>query len=163
MARRPARAGIDAHRRSPDRESKVQLPRLELSPRSRSAAAAKPTSPGKFDFVSKTRNKRNDRARPSEAPNHDRHWNTRQLDADGYTGRECPECEKSFKIKFRTGLPVPARTKASASVAGAVGSPLFAVKRRARTPCKKSLPGFAAHQMVANGRALRIVGQHNLA
>jgi hypothetical protein len=44
MARRPARAGIDAHRRSPDRESKVQLPRLELSPRSRSAGAAKPTS-----------------------------------------------------------------------------------------------------------------------
>lgn len=28
-----------------------------------------------------------------------------QPDADGYTGRECPECEKYFKIKFGTGLP----------------------------------------------------------
>ncbi|WP_322083381.1 hypothetical protein [Burkholderia sp. BCC1972] len=26
-------------------------------------------------------------------------------DADGYTGRECPACEKYFKIKFGTGLP----------------------------------------------------------
>ena len=26
-------------------------------------------------------------------------------DEDGYTGRECPECEKYFKIKFGTGLP----------------------------------------------------------
>ncbi len=26
-------------------------------------------------------------------------------DADGYTGRECPTCEKYFKIKFGTGLP----------------------------------------------------------
>lgn len=26
-------------------------------------------------------------------------------DQDGYTGRECPECEKYFKIKFGTGLP----------------------------------------------------------
>lgn len=26
-------------------------------------------------------------------------------DADGYTGRECPICEKYFKIKFGTGLP----------------------------------------------------------
>lgn len=26
-------------------------------------------------------------------------------DADGYTGRECPACEKFFKIKFGTGLP----------------------------------------------------------
>jgi len=26
-------------------------------------------------------------------------------DAEGYTGRECPECEKYFKIKFGTGLP----------------------------------------------------------
>lgn len=26
-------------------------------------------------------------------------------DADGYTGRECPKCEKYFKIKFGTGLP----------------------------------------------------------
>lgn len=28
-----------------------------------------------------------------------------QPDAEGYTGRECPECEKYFKIKFGTGLP----------------------------------------------------------
>jgi hypothetical protein len=28
-----------------------------------------------------------------------------QPDADGYTGRECPKCEKYFKIKFGTGLP----------------------------------------------------------
>ena len=27
-------------------------------------------------------------------------------DEEGYTGRECPECEKYFKIKFGTGLPV---------------------------------------------------------
>lgn len=26
-------------------------------------------------------------------------------DEDGYTGRECPTCEKYFKIKFGTGLP----------------------------------------------------------
>lgn len=26
-------------------------------------------------------------------------------DEDGYTGRECPACEKYFKIKFGTGLP----------------------------------------------------------
>lgn len=26
-------------------------------------------------------------------------------DEDGYTGRECPECEKYFKIKYGTGLP----------------------------------------------------------
>ncbi|MFZ4616659.1 MAG: hypothetical protein ACOYM2_10765 [Rectinemataceae bacterium] len=26
-------------------------------------------------------------------------------DAEGYTGRECPECKKYFKIKFGTGLP----------------------------------------------------------
>lgn len=26
-------------------------------------------------------------------------------DADGYTGRECPACERYFKIKFGTGLP----------------------------------------------------------
>jgi hypothetical protein len=26
-------------------------------------------------------------------------------DPDGYTGRECPTCEKYFKIKFGTGLP----------------------------------------------------------
>lgn len=26
-------------------------------------------------------------------------------DADGYTGRECPNCEKYFKITFGTGLP----------------------------------------------------------
>lgn len=26
-------------------------------------------------------------------------------DEDGYTGRECPQCEKYFKIKFGTGLP----------------------------------------------------------
>lgn len=26
-------------------------------------------------------------------------------DTEGYTGRECPECEKYFKIKFGTGLP----------------------------------------------------------
>ncbi|CAB3665894.1 hypothetical protein [Achromobacter kerstersii] len=26
-------------------------------------------------------------------------------DVDGYTGRECPVCEKYFKIKFGTGLP----------------------------------------------------------
>ena len=26
-------------------------------------------------------------------------------DEEGYTGRECPECEKYFKIKFGTGLP----------------------------------------------------------
>lgn len=26
-------------------------------------------------------------------------------DEDGYTGRECPVCEKYFKIKFGTGLP----------------------------------------------------------
>lgn len=26
-------------------------------------------------------------------------------DEDGYTGRECPKCEKYFKIKFGTGLP----------------------------------------------------------
>lgn len=26
-------------------------------------------------------------------------------DNEGYTGRECPECEKYFKIKFGTGLP----------------------------------------------------------
>ena len=26
-------------------------------------------------------------------------------DKEGYTGRECPECEKYFKIKFGTGLP----------------------------------------------------------
>lgn len=26
-------------------------------------------------------------------------------DEEGYTGRECPQCEKYFKIKFRTGLP----------------------------------------------------------
>ena len=26
-------------------------------------------------------------------------------DEDGYTGRECPDCEKYFKIKFGTGLP----------------------------------------------------------
>ncbi len=26
-------------------------------------------------------------------------------DSDGYTGRECPTCEKYFKIKFGTGLP----------------------------------------------------------
>lgn len=26
-------------------------------------------------------------------------------DADGYTGRECPTCERYFKIKFGTGLP----------------------------------------------------------
>ncbi len=26
-------------------------------------------------------------------------------DGDGYTGRECPECKKYFKIKFGTGLP----------------------------------------------------------
>jgi len=26
-------------------------------------------------------------------------------DDDGYTGRECPACEKYFKIKFGTGLP----------------------------------------------------------
>lgn len=28
-----------------------------------------------------------------------------QPDADGYTGRECPECKKYFKIKFGTGIP----------------------------------------------------------
>ena len=28
-----------------------------------------------------------------------------EADADGYTGRECPICEKYFKIKFGTGLP----------------------------------------------------------
>ncbi len=28
-----------------------------------------------------------------------------ESDADGYTGRECPTCEKYFKIKFGTGLP----------------------------------------------------------
>lgn len=28
-----------------------------------------------------------------------------ESDADGYTGRECPVCEKYFKIKFGTGLP----------------------------------------------------------
>jgi hypothetical protein len=27
-----------------------------------------------------------------------------QPDADGYTGRECPKCEKYFKIKFGTGI-----------------------------------------------------------
>ncbi len=26
-------------------------------------------------------------------------------DEDGYTGRECPTCEKYFKIRFGTGLP----------------------------------------------------------
>ena len=26
-------------------------------------------------------------------------------DKEGYTGRECPECEKYFKIKYGTGLP----------------------------------------------------------
>lgn len=30
---------------------------------------------------------------------------TIEPDADGYTGRECPTCEKYFKIKFGTGLP----------------------------------------------------------
>lgn len=28
-----------------------------------------------------------------------------EADEEGYTGRECPECEKYFKIKFGTGLP----------------------------------------------------------
>lgn len=28
-----------------------------------------------------------------------------EADEAGYTGRECPECEKYFKIKFGTGLP----------------------------------------------------------
>ena len=28
-----------------------------------------------------------------------------QPDGEGYTGRECPACEKYFKIKFGTGLP----------------------------------------------------------
>jgi hypothetical protein len=28
-----------------------------------------------------------------------------QPDEEGYTGRECPACEKYFKIKFGTGLP----------------------------------------------------------
>ena len=26
-------------------------------------------------------------------------------DKEGHTGRECPKCEKYFKIKFGTGLP----------------------------------------------------------
>ena len=30
---------------------------------------------------------------------------TIQPDKDGYTGRECPACQKYFKIKFGTGLP----------------------------------------------------------
>ena len=30
---------------------------------------------------------------------------TIEPDEDGYTGRECPECEKYFKIKFGTGIP----------------------------------------------------------
>jgi hypothetical protein len=30
---------------------------------------------------------------------------TIKTDEDGYTGRECPACEKYFKIKFGTGLP----------------------------------------------------------
>ena len=28
-----------------------------------------------------------------------------EADEAGYTGRECPKCEKYFKIKFGTGLP----------------------------------------------------------
>ena len=27
-------------------------------------------------------------------------------DKEGYTGRECPKCEKYFKIKFGTNPPV---------------------------------------------------------
>jgi hypothetical protein len=30
---------------------------------------------------------------------------TIEPDQDGYTGRECPKCEKYFKVKFGTGLP----------------------------------------------------------
>jgi len=127
--------GIDAHRRNLDRESKVLVPWLELSPRSQDPVRPPSQRRGKFDFVSKTRNKRNDRARhicvdrkahdalsggkwvkklllgkladeserrsniinsqivltlnffkghpPGEAPNHDRHWNTRTTN-DGF-------------------------------------------------------------------------------
>lgn len=30
---------------------------------------------------------------------------TIESDEDGFTGRECPDCEKYFKIKFGTGIP----------------------------------------------------------
>lgn len=30
---------------------------------------------------------------------------TLEPDEDGFTGRECPECEKYFKVKYGTGLP----------------------------------------------------------
>jgi hypothetical protein len=56
-------AGIDAHRQSLDRGSKVLLPWLELSPRSHDPVRPPSQRRGKFDLVSKTRNKRNDRAR----------------------------------------------------------------------------------------------------
>jgi hypothetical protein len=32
-------------------------------------------------------------------------WIEIQPDKDGYTGRECPACERYFKIKYGTGLP----------------------------------------------------------